>query len=136
MLRLDECLKQCIEQRDETDQAGRQRRRPMDIQSRHDFLRPLNVGRRGQKSALDFPLRLIREAVGTKITRNFTFDLTLARHHHGVEQSAKETETISRWRLGDEAAFGDGDWSISHGSSPSIGFDDSKAFPVSCCYDR
>jgi hypothetical protein len=49
------------------------------------------VGRRGQKSAFDFPLRLIREPVGTKIARNFTFDLTLARDHHGVEESAKET---------------------------------------------
>jgi hypothetical protein len=99
-------------------------------------LAPSNVWRRGQKSALDFPLRLIREAVGTKIARNFTFDLTLSRNHHCVEESAKETGTISRWRLGDEAAFGDGDWSIGHGSSPSIGFDDSKAFPVSCCFDN
>jgi hypothetical protein len=96
-------------------------------------LAPSNVWRRGQKSALDFPLR---EAVGTKIARNFTFDLTLSRNHHCVEESAKETGTISRWRLGDEAAFGDGDWSIGHGSSPSIGFDDSKAFPVSCCSDN
>src|SRR5262245_31393124 len=95
-----------------------------------------DVGRRGQKSALDFPLRLIREAAGAKIARNFAFDLPLARDHHGVKESAKETGTISRRRLGGEAAFGDCDWSISHGSSPSIGFDDSKAFPIFLCFDR
>jgi hypothetical protein len=88
-----------------------------------------NVWRRGQKSALDFPLRLIREAVGTKIARNFTFDLTLARDHHCVEESAKETATISRWRLGDEPAFGDGDWSIAMDHLPQSGLTTPRRFP-------
>jgi hypothetical protein len=123
----------CIEQGSETGQVAGNAHVDRWI-SKVDMmvLAPSNVGRRGQKPALDFSLRLIREAVGTKIARNFAFDLTLSRDHHGVEESAKETRTSSRWRPGGESAFGNCDWSISNGSSPSIGFDDSKAFPVFC----
>jgi hypothetical protein len=77
-----------------------------------------------QEESLDLTFGFIGEFVVLEIALYLTIGLTLARHHHGVEESTEESRTSSCWRYDDKVALSDGGWSVGHGSSPFVGLDD------------